>query len=219
MTPGKLARLMLGPSLFSTAGSLYRSIFVDLRKMVGSVVSVFPEGAHVLDIGGGDGEVLNHLLRLRPDVTVTMIDPAGSIGAAILPSFRPRVAILPLTDMKKYILTDHPPIDGVMINDVVHHIPVETRAEFFRELKSVLTQCRSVPIVIKDVAPGGFRSWLSVMADRHITGDKSVSLISCAELKALICVSFPGAVITDTELLNIDGPNYSIVVRTRPRRV
>ena len=61
MTIGKLARKLLGNKIFSIIARYYRAIFVDLEKVCRS----FPEiedNAHILDVGGGDGELINILL-------------------------------------------------------------------------------------------------------------------------------------------------------------
>lgn len=212
MTPGRLIRVILGPSTFRIVGRAYRAIFVDLKKVAMCSSGYFPRGAHILDIGGGDGEPLNHLLKLRGDITVTMIDVAESVGGAVDDNHRPRVSMLPNTSVKEYFERKHPPVDGVIISDVLHHIGRESRSAFFSEVHKGLSSAPLVPIVIKDIEPGSFIAWLARVTDRYITGDKSVCQMSRAELISLLKPIFPNAVITETELYLMDRPNYSIVV-------
>jgi hypothetical protein len=75
MAPGALIRGVLGARLARRAGRWYRMIFVDLAKEAAALAAVIPLDARLLDIGGGDGEHLNHLLALRPDLRVTTLDP------------------------------------------------------------------------------------------------------------------------------------------------
>jgi hypothetical protein len=52
MGPGQLVRAILGPRLFKPVGELYRSMFVDLERVVESFPPL-PRDAWLLDIGGG----------------------------------------------------------------------------------------------------------------------------------------------------------------------
>ena len=79
-SPGSLARRVLGRH-FSVAGRIYRGLFVDLEEVARCLSPHIPAGAVVLDVGGGDGDPLNPLLRLRPDITVRLVDPSPEVGA------------------------------------------------------------------------------------------------------------------------------------------
>lgn len=212
MAPGKIVRRILGPRLFKIVGKAYRSIFVDLQKVADCSATVFAENAHVLDIGGGDGEPLNYLLRVRQDLRVSMIDLSESVGSFVDDSLRSRVSIFPHTSMREFFETADSRIDGVMISDVVHHIRVEHREEFFLDLRAMLLERGLVPIVIKDIEPDGFIAWLAKVTDWYITGDRSVSQISKSELTALLMRTFPGARVEETPLFETNKPNYSLVV-------
>ncbi|HTI67146.1 MAG TPA: hypothetical protein VL460_06325 [Caulobacteraceae bacterium] len=65
MTPGQLARKALGPA-FQPVGEAYRRVFVDMDKVTDWMIGHIPAGAHVLDVGGGDGYVVGQLLAKRP---------------------------------------------------------------------------------------------------------------------------------------------------------
>jgi hypothetical protein len=99
---GAAIRRLLGARLARHAGRWYRAIFVDLAKEASALASVIPHDAHLLDIGGGDGEPLNHLLTLRPDLRVTTLDPGPVVGQWIDASFDGRVTRLPGTSLAQY---------------------------------------------------------------------------------------------------------------------
>ena len=65
MTPGQMVRRILGPRLFPIVGDFYRSLFVNLEKVVDSFPAI-PAGGHVLEVGGGHGQLLNHVLGRFP---------------------------------------------------------------------------------------------------------------------------------------------------------
>ena len=57
----------------------------------------------MLDVGGGDGEPLNHLLALRTDLLITTLDPAPVVGQWIDDRFNARVTRLPGTSLEQYL--------------------------------------------------------------------------------------------------------------------
>jgi hypothetical protein len=101
MSLSSLARAVLGDRLFPVLGRRYRALFVDLEKVVSCLPS-FPPGAHVLDIGGGDGEMMNRILELHPEIDVTMLDSSPRLGAFLKPELRSRVRLLPSTTLAAY---------------------------------------------------------------------------------------------------------------------
>lgn len=198
MSPGALARKLLGPS-FRPVGEAYRRIFVDMPKVVDALSSHIPVGSQVLDVGGGDGYVANLLLTRRPDIRVTMTDLAERIGGFIDSANHARVTLLPRTDISAVSGT----FDIVTLADVVHHIPVAIRENFFDAVSDTALRTGCQSILVKDIQPGKFRSILSLLADHYITGDKGVSLVSFEELR------FHGFV--KTEIMMPDSPNYCAI--------
>ena len=215
MSVGGFARKLLGDRFFPIAGHYYRAIFVDLEKVARAAVDEIPQGALVLDIGGGDGAPLNCLLRLRPDISVTMIDLNPWIGGAVAPELRSRVVMWPGTSVRDYIVGGGPKPDCIMISDVIHPIPVHHRDQFFKDVRELVGDGRP-PVIIKDVEPGDPRSYLSLWADRYISGDKTVSLISRAELGRAMAKAFGHVDARETALFREDRPNYSMVFRLLP---
>jgi hypothetical protein len=195
MTPGQFARGLLGPA-FRPVGEAYRRIFVDMAKVVAVMDRHIPPQARVLDVGGGDGYVVNLLLQRRPDVQVTMTDLAPSIGGFIEPSNRARVTLMPATDVGAV----EGRFDVLTMADVVHHVPKDYRSRFLAVIADTARRTGCKTVIVKDIQPGNFRAALSLFSDLYITGDKSVSLIAAEDLE------LPG--LEREELLVPDFPNY-----------
>jgi hypothetical protein len=208
MTPGGLARSLLGPRRFARVARFYRAIFVDLDA-VAACLPDLPRGSQVLDVGGGDGELLNRWLARRPDLRVAMIDPASSVGSALRPELGERVALHPGTSLAAYRRLGPEPPEAVLLCDVLHHVPVTERDAFFAELRA-LVDGRPVRVIVKEVAPGSLRSWLGWLSDRYVSGDRHVHLLGRAELRALVACHFPDLVARETPLFERDPPNYCI---------
>jgi hypothetical protein len=211
MSIGTLARQILGRRLFKIAGEAYRGVFVDLGAVAKSIVHAIPRDAHILDVGGGDGAPLNHLLKLREDVRVTMIDLQDSIGSALHPALESRVRILPMTSIRDFAGRGEALPDVVLLSDVLHHVPAGTREDFMRDLTGLAGEATRV--IIKDVEPVGWRAFLGLWCDKNVTGDRGVSLVSRSEARRLLQHAFGNVEIQETDLFERDRPNYSLVCR------
>ena len=183
MTIGSFIRSAAGPYERAIC-ALYRSFFINVPRCINQMAGHIPENAKVIDIGGGDGEVINQLLRRRPDIHVTMIDLRESIGLFIDPDARARVDLQPGTSLSDYLSRFGTPADTLLVCDVIHHVPDAARLEFIQECCSLIKP--GGKLIIKDIEPRGIISFLSMMADRYITGDRHVTLISSKELIELV---------------------------------
>lgn len=180
MAVGKLIRTLAGP-LERPICHLYRAVFVNVAATAKATATQIPQGARVLDVGGGDGTVVNALLRIRPDLQVVMLDLSPSIGRFLDANNAHRVTLHPATPMSAY---EGASADVVLLSDVVHHVPPEARATFFDEARALVRP--GGRLIVKDVEPGSFRSWLNLMADKHISGERGVSHVSHRDLAAMI---------------------------------
>jgi len=206
---GSLARRLLDARLLARAARSYRALFVDLD----AVADCFPEtpqGAQLLDVGSGDGELLNRILARHPGLRATMVDLAPSTGIALRPELRDRVRLLPATSLAAYRALGDAPPDVILLSDVLHHVPQEARGRFLGEVAAIVAD-RPVRLVVKEVAPGGMRARLGRLADRWVSGDRNVELIAPDELRALVARSLPRLRAHDTPLLERDPPNYCVV--------
>lgn len=209
MSLGSLARAVLGDALFPVVGRRYRALFVDLQKVV-DCLPRFPPGSHLLDIGGGDGEMINLILTRNPGVEITMLDLSPRLGSFLKPELRDRVVLLPGTSLKDYATIPHAHADFVLISDVFHHVPPQGRAAFLEDLRAVLAG-RTTVLIVKDLEPGHVRSVLSELADRYVSGDRNVELIGQEHMAALVRKTFGAVALRDTDLFRLDKPNYAQV--------
>jgi len=217
MSIGKVVRKVLGTKRFANVARSYRSFFLDIKKLTATLDTIIPINGKILDIGGGDGEVINQILAIRKVLTVTMIDLSTSIGNSLSSSVRDRVKILPGTSVKDIEIRNDIEFNTVIVSDVIHHIPPSMRQTFFLDIRSV---CRlanhPILIIIKDVQPGTLVSYLGYFSDRFVSGDKNVSLIAQSELQAQLSSVFNPEKFNDTNLFEIDRPNYAFYFTFRP---
>ncbi len=206
MKIGPALRMLMSPPLERKAAGWYRSVFVDLGKVAAQLARQLPQQARVLDIGGGDGELLNGLLALRPDVSLVMVDVAESVGKFLEPRYRDRVELKPQTFIAEHVAVTTQRYDAALVSDVLHHIPVAQRHAFLASVREAVNS--NGTIFIKDLEPGHFISALSLYCDRYISGDRGVSLISMSGVRALASETFPAHVTTEIGLYDQDRPNY-----------
>jgi hypothetical protein len=210
MALGPLIRHVLGPRLARRAGEHYRAIYVDLAKVAAALAAVIPRNAHLLDVGGGDGQPINRLLSIRPDLTITTLDPAPVVGQWIDPRYEGRVTRLPRTSLAEFVAS-HAHLDVILIADVMHHIPKSARHKFLDSVGILLERVPGLRIIVKDVEPGHWRALLGFWSDRYVTGDRNVSLISRDDATRLFEEVLGPLHREDTDLFNKDVPNYAIV--------
>lgn len=178
--------------------------------MAQALGTVIPRHAHLLDIGGGDGEPLNHLLAVRADIRVVTLDPGPVVGQWIEPRFAARVERLPGTTLEAYLAQQRPSPDAVLLADVMHHIPAAARPAFLRQLRVLLDRAPALRLIVKDVEPGHWRASLGYCSDRYVTGDRGVSLVSRQHLVGLLAETLGPLRREETDLFRLDPPNYAI---------
>ncbi|HTX49816.1 MAG TPA: methyltransferase domain-containing protein [Caulobacteraceae bacterium] len=190
----------MGP-VFPVFGEVYRRAFVDIDKVAEWMAARLPPDARVLDVGGGDGFVMNAVLARRDDIRVTMTDLAPQIGGVIAPAHRPRVELRPATSVES--------VDGAFdvmtLSDVVHHVPFKARPAFFAALAAAALRTGCGSVLIKDIQPGGLRARLAELGDHYITGDRQVQQLPP---EAIVLPGFERA-----ELAMPDYPNYGLAFK------
>lgn len=211
MALGPTIRRLLGPRLSRVAARWYRAIFVDLDKVADALAAVVPRDSHLLDVGGGDGEVLNHLLTRRPDLRVTTLDTAATVGGWLLSRFEGQVLRLPETNLAEYLGSGRPDPQVVLLADVMHHIPPAARSGVLGSLGALLDRVAGLKIIVKDLEPGSWRARLGYWSDRYITGDRNVRFISRKDLVRLFDEVLGPLRHEETCLFEQDRPNYALV--------
>lgn len=212
MSLGQFARVLLGDRRARVVGRAYRALFVDLERVAMAIAPAIPDRAHVLDVGGGDGEHLNRLLCLRDDINVTTIDVAAKVGGWIDPRYSSRVTRLPSTSIQDYAVSGRAHPEVILVSDVVHHVPLREREAFLATAIGLMDCVPGSRIIIKDVEPHYFRSALGYLSDRLVSGDRSVSLVSRRDLIATLRRICDRIRWNETELFSVDPPNYALVV-------
>jgi hypothetical protein len=213
MSLGRIVRTLLSDRHARIAGRLYRALFVDLAKVSAAIAAEIPTGARVLDVGGGDGEPLNRLLELRPDIQVTTIDVAPRVGQWIEPRYLDRVTCMPSTSLEAYLASGAALPDILLLCDVMHHVPVAEREPFLAVVGDLLRRSQRTRLIVKDVEPGHWRATLGWLSDRYVTGDDAVRLISRNELVAAMRRAHDELRWHETSVFSSDPPNYALVFR------
>lgn len=205
MKLGPAVRNLMPFSLERKAAQLYRIVFVDLGKVAAHLAKAIPARARVLDIGGGDGELLNCLLARRPDLHVTMVDIAPTVGRFLEPGYRDRVRFCPGTSIESH-LKEANHYDAAIVSDVMHHIPAQLRPGFVRDVHHALKS--GAPLFIKDIEPGHLIARLSLYADKYVSGDHGVSLVSMKDVAELVESVMPTHCASEIGLFADNRPNY-----------
>ena len=104
-------------------------------------------------------------------------------------------------------IDDLGPCDGALLADVLHHVPHEAQILLLRAIGAQMPR-RAWTLIIKDVAPGGIRSRMALLADHYISGDRGVRFLTPGDVDELVRAVWPTAVAHPTRLLEIDRPNY-----------
>jgi SAM-dependent methyltransferase len=132
--PGKL-QAVLGRHL-----ALYRSRTPYYQAtMLDSILDLW-QGRHerLLDIGGGTGVIAQAVSELFPVAHVEAID--------VVDRFCPTLSILARTYDGLALPYEDGRFDAAMLNNVLHHVPINSRADMLREIRRVVNG----PIYIKD---------------------------------------------------------------------
>ena len=211
MPIGARIRAMLGDRRARQVGAMYRAFFADMAAEAAMLAEEVPQGARVLDIGGGDGVPLNNLLNLRSDITATSIDPASVVGQWIEPRHDARVKRMPGTTLEAFLRSAPAMPDVVLLCDVMHHIPAGARPAFLDSLTRLAIAAPRLKLIVKDVEPGYPRALLGYWADLYITGDRNVKPIGRDEVRRLVGKALPGFSCRETSLFTQDSPNYALV--------
>lgn len=125
MTPGVLARRLLGDRWFASVVEVYRSVFVDLDE-VARCLPALPAETEILDLGGG--ALAERILRQQPGLRISIVDSGPRVGICLRGARRRRARLLASTSLREYGARGLPRPDLVLLADVLHHVPVAERA-------------------------------------------------------------------------------------------
>jgi SAM-dependent methyltransferase len=185
MPLGPRIRAMLGP-YEHRIGDVYRSLFVDIDAFVGLMLTWKPTAVRILEVGCGEGAVTERLSAKYSGASITAIDVSSRVGRLYRASPH-GVQFLRCT--AEEIAAARPgEYDLVVLADVLHHVPLESRAGVLDAIKVALAP-RGV-FVFKDwertYTP---IHWLGYASDRWLTGDR-IQYLSRVEMRERLTQSF-----------------------------
>jgi 2-polyprenyl-6-hydroxyphenyl methylase/3-demethylubiquinone-9 3-methyltransferase len=196
MPIGPIIRRCFGP-LERPVTDLYRACFVNLGRFVRLVAEVAPGARDILEVGCGEGAVLERLAQAYPEARLTGIDITPKVGR-LFRGDRSRVNFRQET-IQQFAAEPPGRFDLVVISDVVHHVPWEMHTEFLRE-------------AFRPLRPGGvfvLKDWerrrnlihpIGYFSDRVLTGD-TIRYRTAAEFRELIAAAVgPGRIVREDRI-------------------
>lgn len=208
MPVGPFIRGLLGP-LERPASDAYRSVFVDLDELTAEIGRTRPTARRILEIGCGEGAVTERLVELYPEAEILAIDVTPRLGRM----FRGDATRVRFRQVQAETIASEAPaaFDLVLLCDVLHHVPVHSRASILAAAARALADGGT--FFFKDWAPSRTIIHVLVSAtDRFITGD-DVSYVSEAQARVMLEQAFGSRRVSPTS--RVVPPrmnNYVLVV-------
>src|SRR5262245_55263677 len=131
MPIGPFIRRCLGP-LERPVTDLYRAGFINLGRFVRLVHETAPDAEHILEVGCGEGTVLERLALLYPHSHLIGIDITPKLGR-MFRGDQQRVTFRRQT-IQELAAEQPEQFDLVVVCDVLHHVPWDMHVEFVRAL-------------------------------------------------------------------------------------
>jgi 2-polyprenyl-3-methyl-5-hydroxy-6-metoxy-1,4-benzoquinol methylase len=162
--------------------NLYRGAFVNLGALATRISRVAP-AQRILEVGCGDGFLAQELVGVYPDARylgIDVVDTAGRLyrGDPAWASFR--------TVTVQDLHAEAPePFDLVVFADVIHHVPLRIRGEVLRAAAELVRP--GGHLVVKEFERNrGPYYHVTFVADRYVTGDRTVRFMTMPQLRELI---------------------------------
>lgn len=169
------------------AAEAYRRVFVDLDFLADRIAD-HEKPDRVLEIGCGDGAMADRLTTRFPDAEYIGIDVCPAPGRRYIGTDQ-HATFRQATSPQLRAETPEP-FDLTVLVDVLHHIPDETDRETVLADAAALT---GGTIVVKDWdAQPSLAHGLQVVADRYLSGDRTVRFGSLDYLLDLTARALPG---------------------------
>ena len=185
MSIGATIRHSFGPYERQVA-ELYRGMFVNLEDLAGKI-RTWSAPQRVLEIGCGEGALAERVARDFPQSDYLGIDIISHLGR-MYAGPEHNVSFRQVTAQDLAIEQPHR-FDLILINDVLHHVPDDLRAEILDAARRLLAPRGS--LIFKDwvrrVSP---IHALCYFADAYIGGDKTVRYMPLGEQRDLIARVF-----------------------------
>lgn len=178
---GRAVRRACGP-FERQVSEFYRRLFIDLDDLVVCIRGwVSPK--NILEIGCGEGSLAERLSQEFPDAHYTGIDIIPHLGR-LYRGPTDRVSFQQIT-AENFAKSCGRKFDLIVINDVMHHVPLDLRAGILNAARELLTS--QGRLVFKDWVRRPTPQHLAVfVADVYVGGDKNVNYMSKEEQRSLI---------------------------------
>jgi 2-polyprenyl-3-methyl-5-hydroxy-6-metoxy-1,4-benzoquinol methylase len=205
---GPAIRSMFGPYERGVAEA-YKRVFVDLDDFAGRLRLWVPRPARILEVGCGEGAMVERLARIYPSAVITGIDIKPTVGR-LYQGDTTRVTFLQRTadDVARH---EPASFDLVVLCDVLHHVPPLERPSLLSAISHAMAPGGSLAVkdwIISSTPIHGL-CWL---ADRYITGD-DVEFFTTESIKALLIGAFSFDAIRDEALVRPWSNNIAYHIR------
>lgn len=182
---GSRVRGMLG-RYERPVSNAYRAMFLDIEDFMSKLQSWTPSARRILEVGCGEGAVVEHLRFLYPNADITGIDLTPRLGR-LYRGTREHVRFLqcPVQDIAA---AEPGQYDLVVLCDVLHHVPEAAREALLEAVRATISPGGNV--VFKDWERTSTPiHWLCHASDRWVTGDR-VSYMTGHEMRSLLSSGF-----------------------------
>lgn len=167
MPIGPYVRELLGP-LEAPVTDLYRASFINLGRFA-ELVRRWAPAEEILEVGCGEGALVQRLARTYPEARITGIDITPRVGRL----FRGdccRINFLQQS-VQAFAAARPAAFDLVVICDVMHHVPWEMHVELLTHARQALRS--GGRLVLKDWERRASPiHWACYLSDRYLTGDR-----------------------------------------------
>jgi 2-polyprenyl-3-methyl-5-hydroxy-6-metoxy-1,4-benzoquinol methylase len=194
--PGPFIRKLFGP-YESRISAAYRSIYLDMDAFIELMQRWKPVASEILEVGCGEGAVTERLKITYPNSKITAIDITPRIGRLYRGS-RCDVEFIQ-TDVREVAKKKPEHYDFVVLSDVLHHVPVESRQGLLDSIRALLAPKGS--FIFKDWQRNHAPiHWLCYASDRFLTGDR-IDYMTRQEMRRLLEASFgPDALVGEARI-------------------
>jgi 2-polyprenyl-3-methyl-5-hydroxy-6-metoxy-1,4-benzoquinol methylase len=169
----------------------YKKLFVDLDDFADRLRLWVPHPGRILEVGCGEGAMMERLATIYPGATITGIDIKPTVGR-LYRGDTDRVTFLQCTadDVARH---DPASFDLVVLCDVLHHCGPLERPSLLSAVRRAMVPSGS--LAVRDwIISSSPIHWLSRFADRYLTGD-DVEFFTPQSMQALLIGAFgPDAV-------------------------
>jgi 2-polyprenyl-3-methyl-5-hydroxy-6-metoxy-1,4-benzoquinol methylase len=180
MAIGPIVRRLFGPFEAPVANA-YRGLFVNLAE-IARAVRAYTNADSILEVGCGEGAMVEQLVRLFPDASITGIDISPRTGRLYRGDFS-RVQFLQ-TSIESFAALRPAAFYVVLVCDVLHHVPPEHRRNFLMNARRTVRSGGLFVLKEWERRPNLVHLF-GYLSDRWLTGD-AVRYATADELRALV---------------------------------